>query len=74
MDIIVSVVENVPIIEFLCWIDFFKFQYIFTVSMKQCDLKNVNGYLNTNIYSYLETDLVIKVLIHKCSSFLHHMC
>ncbi len=23
--------------------------------MKQCTLKNVNNYLNTNIYSYLET-------------------
>jgi hypothetical protein len=24
-------------------------------SMEQCTLKNVNSYLNTNIYSYLET-------------------
>ncbi len=23
--------------------------------MEQCTLKNVNNYLNTNIYSYLET-------------------
>ncbi len=28
---------------------------LFTELMEQCTLKNVNNYLNTNIYSYLET-------------------
>ncbi len=55
MDITVSVVENVSVIESLCWIDYFSFQYIFTESMEQHDLKNVNSYLNTNIYYCLET-------------------
>jgi hypothetical protein len=55
MDITVPVVENVLIIEFLCWVDYFSFRFIFTKSMEQRDLKNVNSYLNTNIYSHLET-------------------
>jgi hypothetical protein len=30
-------------------------EYVEILLMEQCTLKNVNNYLNTNIYSYLET-------------------
>jgi hypothetical protein len=32
-----------------------KHSYYDTATMEQCTLKNVNNYLNTNIYSFLET-------------------
>ncbi len=32
--------------------------------MEQHALKNINNSLNTNIYSYLETSMVVKVLIY----------
>jgi hypothetical protein len=44
-------------------------------TMEQCALKNVNNYLNTNIYSYLEGSWLSKFYsIFKCSSSFQHQC
>ena len=43
--------------------------------MEQYSLKNVNNFLNTNIYSYLETSGgQSSKSIFKCSSFFQHQC
>ncbi len=49
------------------WIEFVTeeiFTKDFAITMEQHALKNVNNCLNTNIYSYLETFSIQKVLIY----------